>query len=366
MQAMHYRGMKNLAFCFFIFAASCTHNPHRSAATASPLLDDYEIARIQELYRVWNIAGHKAWPGFSNSNFNLRFILISKTEQWAINVDPLPLYYSKVEVPSPLQGFVNSLAVTEPYRNEFGEKESSFPVEMHRSLPPEFTNFQFNHSIYYVTSIDGFQTEGQTISADEWIHISIHELFHNYQDQFVNYSPKFSKEITFPYGETLKKDQKHNSYLISELKFLAQAACSADRKQILQSLKRSLRIRKQRWNYVETKFGFSIKTWERYQTWAEGSARYVEHEVMSMWPMYANNSVLKSDPTFKNYEGYKAESLNSWCREIAAYSHSYWYDLGFAYALILNKLDPTWKAKQPDQSLFFDGYFRSFDLDVLR
>lgn len=354
--------MKNLAFCFFIFAVSCTHKPHRPAATARPLLEDQEIARIQELYRVWKLAGHKAWPGFNSANFSLRFILISKNSQWAINVNPLPAYYSKVEVPGPLQGFVNSLAVTEPYRNEFGEKESSLPVEMHRSLPPEYTRFHFKHSIYFVTSIEGFQTEGQTISADDWIHISLHELFHNYQDQFVNYSPEFTKEITFPYGDKLKKDQKHNSYLVSELKFLAQAACGANRKQILQNLNQALRIRNQRWKYAEKKFGVSFRTWERYQTWAEGTARYVEHEVMSMWPMYANSSELKSDPSFKNYEAYKAESLNNWCHEIAAYSHSYWYDLGFAYALILNKLDPNWKTKRPDQSLFFDGYFRTLEL----
>lgn len=355
--------MKNLALFFLIFVTSCTHVPSRTTATAPPIMGDQDIARIRELYRVWKFTGEKAWPGFNNEKFDLSFILISKNLQWAVNVNPLPNYYTLVEIPDGLKGYLKSLAVTESYRNEFGEK-LILPVEMHRSLPAEYTKFHFKHSVYFVTTIEGFKTEGQTVTADDWVHISLHELFHNYQDQFVNYSPELSKVITISMAEELIKDRKHNDYLVSELQFLAKAACGKNKTEILNNVGRAFQIRSYRWDYVDRNFGFSLATWERYQTWAEGSAHYVEHKIMLMWPLYANNSELKSDPYFKNYEAYKSESQEKWCYEIAGYSHRYWYDLGFAYALILDKLDLPWKTRSPRQPLFFDGYFRSLGINI--
>ena len=337
----------------------CSHIQARSAASASPSLSTIETSRIRELYRVWAIAGDQGWPGFNQSNFNLSFILIDQNSQWAVNVEPLPAEYVAVEIPQTLLPMIKGLAETQPYRNERGEKELNTPKEIHRSFPPEYTNFHFKHSIYFVTSIEGFQTEGQTITADDWIHISLHELFHNYQDRFVQYSPEFTKAISFPYWQQLREDHQFNGYVSSELKLLAQAACGNQKEQIRQDLKAALRIRNERWDYIEKRFGSSPKAWERYQVWAEGTAHYVEHKIMSHWPVYSTSSELSSDPYFKNYEAYKSESLTTWCKDIASYSHTYWYDVGFAYALILDKLEPTWKVKLPSSSLFFDAYFKS-------
>lgn len=352
--------MKMVILGVFLFnLASCTT---ASVTNLEPeQLSSLEINRINELFRIQAIVGKEVWPGFEIEKF--RFILVGQKNQWAINVEPLPSYYKALVVPESLNKQVTSLAVTEKYRNEFGEKLNEAPEILYNAYSKEMTGMHFNHSIYLVKTLDEYHRIGDKQAAEEWIHISLHELFHSFQDKYVNYTSDFLKAIVIPLKKSIVKDTEHTELLKPEVELLAKAACSTSIKETKKYLKHSLQLRKKRWLYIEKKYQVKPERWERYDSWAEGTAHYVEHQIMSRVSAYKNDTLLVGDPFFNKFNNYTEENKSTWCSRVASNKkRSYWYSLGFSYALILDKLIPDWKTKDFDKNLFFDNLFKKLNL----
>ncbi|WP_413576611.1 hypothetical protein ACLVWU_01080 [Bdellovibrio sp. HCB290] len=350
--------MKLLALILALLTVvSCT-TPSKPVSQLSSL----DIVRINELFRIQKKVAKDVWPGFENAEF--RFVVIERTNQFAINVNPLPDYYTPTSLPKSVVQEITSVAKTEVFRDAFGNKQPDAPAVLYNAYSKEMTGMHFKHSIYFVKSLDEYHRSGDKQTTEEWIHISFHELFHTYQDQFVNYDSALMKEITTPIKREIAKDDEHRKLVKKEVELLGQAACSASMTKTKANLKKALQLRSKRWAFLEKKYAFKPLQWERYDAWAEGTADYVELHLMSKFAFYQDDTLLKSDPFFDGFKEYKKEIQQAWCELISSNKkQSYWYSLGFAYALILDKLMPDWKTKKLDSKLFFDAYFK--ELKVL-
>lgn len=324
-------------------------------------ISSLDVNRINEIYRIQSIVAKEVWPGFEKAEF--RFVVVGQKYQWAINIDPLPAYYRTISVPEGFNKAITSLAVTEIYRNEYGEKKSEAPEVLYNGYSKENTNLHYKHSVYFVKSLDEFHRIGDRQDAEEWVHISLHELFHTFQDQYVNYTPEFLDSVIIPLKKIITTDEQHTKLLKPEVELLAKAVCAGAIKDTKKFLKLALQLRKKRWAYIHAKYKVSHEHWERFESWAEGTAHYTEHQIMSKYPQFKEGTLLNKDPYFSKFNEYTVESQNKWCERIASnQKRKYWYVLGFSYALILDKLMPEWKSSGFDNNLFFDAYFKKMRL----
>lgn len=166
-----------------------------------------------------------------------------------------------------------------------------------------------------------------------------------------------------PPKREISNDEKHKRLLKPEVELLGRAACSSSIAEAKKNLKKALKLRKKRWAYLEKIYHFKPQQWERFDSWAEGTAHYVEHEIMSKITFYKEGTFLKGDPFYDQFQEYQTEIQQAWCDGITSNTkRSYWYTLGFAYALILDKLQPSWKSLPVNSQLFFDAYFKKLNL----
>lgn len=345
---------KSVLVVFIIFLSACSSLQKNPNVEKIP---DEDIVRVNEIYRIQSIVAKEVWPGFEKAKF--RFVMIGQKYQWAINIDPLPEYYNKIVVPKSFNSEVASIGVTEIYRNEIGKKFEEAPEVIYNASSKENTDLHYKHSVYFVKSLEEFHKIGDKQDAETWVHISLHELFHTFQDQYINYTPEFLNSTSVPIKKTLPDDVEHNKFLLSEVKLLAKAACSNSTKETKSFLNKALQLRKKRWNYVHKKYKISIEHWERFESWAEGTAHYVEHQIMARYPQFKQGTLLINDLYYSKFNEYTVESQDKWCERIALHQkRKYWYTLGFAYALILDKLLPDWKHGEFDNELFFDAFFK--------
>lgn len=342
-----------------VWFGSCSTAP--VVNSESEQLQTLDINRINEIFRIQSIAAKDVWPGFEKAKF--RFVLVGQKYQWAFNVEPLPSYYKVMPIPNSLSKEITSLAVSEKYRDEFGEKQSEAPEILYSAYSKEMTGLHFKHSIYFVKTLDEYHRIGDKQDAEEWIHISLHELFHTFQDQYVNYTPELLRAITIPLKKSITKDVEHTELLKPEVELLAKAVCSNSSIETKKYLKSALKLRKKRWSFIEKKYHVKPAQWERFDSWAEGTAHYVEHQIMSKMSLYKNDTLLARDPFFSKFNEYTEENKTTWCSRIASNKkRSYWYSIGFSYALILDKLMPNWKTKGFDNDLFFDAFFKKLNV----
>ena len=339
--------------------ASCSTTPVKESE--SEHLRSLDVNRINEIFRIQSIAAKDVWPGFEKAKF--RFILVGQKYQWAVNVNPMPSYYRALPIPEALNKEIVSLGVTEKYRDEFGAKQTEAPEVLYNSYSKEMTGLHFKHSIYLVKTLEEYHRIGDKQAAEEWIHISLHELFHTFQDQYVNYTPELLKAITIPLKKNITKDIEHTELLKPEVELLAKAACSSSSIEAKRYLKSALKLRQKRWAFIEKKYNVKPERWERFDSWAEGTAHYVEHQIMSKMSFYKNDTLLVRDQLFSKFNEYTQENNVNWCSRIASNKkRSYWYSLGFSYSLILDKLMPDWKTKGFDNELYFDAFFKKLNL----
>lgn len=156
-----------------------------------------DINRINEIFRIHSIVAKSVWPGFENAKFS--FILVGQSHQWAFNVDPMPSYYKITAVPAALNKDITSLGVSTTFYNELGEKKSEAPEILYNSYSKEQTGLHFKQSIYFVKTLDEYHRIKDKQDAEEWVHISFHELFHTFQDRYVDYTNEFEKAIQVPF-----------------------------------------------------------------------------------------------------------------------------------------------------------------------
>jgi len=336
--------------------ASCS-SLEKSESTKMP---DVQVNRLAELNRQIQSVGDLIWPGFGD--FPRKIVLVDFRDQWALNIKRLSEFYRPVAVPGSLTPFVNMASWTRSFRDEHGVQHEKPRKFLANSYFPESTNNHFQETIFFLNTLEVFHSNGDNWSADDWVNISVHELFHNFQDSKFSYTQEI---LNAAFDRTFQKqneDLEVRALLVRELNLLADAVCNENLKAKVALLKKVLGLRKVRWRIALKKFGADPAPGERFAVAIEGTARYAEEFAMAYVAQYQNDTLLKNDPFFENFSAYhKRSDKNFWCEQIRAFSkrkgEKFWYPMGFAYSLILDDLAPGWKESLYSSNKFFDSFF---------
>ena len=338
---------------FVLFLSSCATKlaDNSSSLTGLP---DLEAQRLAELFRIKAAFGDKVWSGFGSHL--ARLVLVGSEHQWLINGEQVPVYYIPIELPTALAAQMKSLYVTPAFRDELGHLHAEAPKILFNAYSKEQTRGHFRHSIFFIKTIGEYHRAGDWMTSDEWIHVALHELFHTFQDDLMDYTEKELLALATPLKKNLVDDADHRALVLKELRLLGEAVCIKSSKKSVQSLDDALTLRRERWRWIQEKYKQSPEFWERYEVWAEGTARYVEKKLMTLYEHYSKDTLLQGDPEFRGYKSYADSNSTTWCKEIMAGERkTYWHLLGFGYALALDRHDPNWKKKPVKSPLFLDS-----------
>lgn len=346
--------MKTLAIFLSAFLfQGCAHQQLDDTANISEL----DAKRLLEVHRQLTLIGDRVWPGFAGAQ--KRLVLVGNEWQWAINTDPHPNYYRPIDTLVELKSFVRSTALASVYYDEIGNKHKTAPQSLYNAYSSEQTGGHFKHPIFFIKTVESLNTSGDATNSEDWVHMSVHELFHNFQDKFIHYTPEFIRDTAVTFKQEIQNDLKHTQMVRAELDELSRAACAKSVLMARQLLKNALRLRKIRWAYITNQYGKDPSAWEQYEVAVEGTARYVEHKVMAQAAEFKKDTYLKGDPYFKGFEKMEEnERPKKWCQVIKSPPHKrYWYFLGWAYSLTLDRIRPEWKAEVFSTKKFFDHIF---------
>ena len=198
--------MKYVWLILFSAITACSTQPKFAADDLANVLSADDSERILQIYRTQRAIGDDVWPGFANAP--VRMVLVDKNMQWAFNIQPQPEFYTSIPVPALLKQYVQSAAFTEPYRNEVGVKLPSPPSLLYNVYSAAQTENHFQQSVYFVKTLSEFHAVGDKMTSDEWVYISLREIFHTFQDQYVNYTPDFIQDITYLHKYELRGDKE--------------------------------------------------------------------------------------------------------------------------------------------------------------
>ena len=317
-----------------------------SALPSNAQFDEKDTIRLREVERLAEQVATSTWPDFADQH--LRGVLIDSRNQYAVNIDPMPSYYRSISTEGT---WFDSFGITDSYRDENGQRQT-LPQFVFQSVPAYFTNGHYKQTILMMLTLSQFHQNGDQMSANEWAVIGVHELFHNYQDTLVPLTDD-NASITDGYvAERALASSTHKSKVQTELNLLADAVCSSDDSAARSLLQQAKQARESRWQWVQSQFGDDIKSWERYQIWAEGTATYVERKTQALYESTMSDSLLLDDP----HHSTDLRIPQDPCAEIRNIGEYYWYAMGYAQSLLLDRLAPGWKAKAVDTSLFLDAH----------
>lgn len=287
----------------------------------------------------------EVWPGFEK--FRTSVVFVSADGQFLFNAagDP-PSEYKKIES----QKVSWSKTDYRAYDWHGPNGNIVAPEEFERDyLANAFSSLQtdrhFPFSILFIDSLERFHMKEMKWTIDEWVSIFWHEVFHNFQDGL--YAEKLISNTITDLNQLrkLEESEKFLDQIRVEQKLLMSALSNnyraTKRKIICEDF---LGKRQQRYKKMPKK---AVAT-EKFYEISEGTARYVE-EMMSL----AAGKLLASQTEqeryklhrFSYFNKYATKNVESFYARLDSISPTkkYYYNTGFALALLLDQIEPEWK-----------------------
>ena len=211
-------------------------------------------------------------------------------------------------------------------------------------------------------------------STEMWATMVVHEMFHHYQYNNVNYN-KYAESVIgiLPFDSrnlvALCRDDKQFLVMIRNENDILMEAISKDDKVTRDSLILSyLNERKKRMEQYSRDNPY-LEQVENYYVIQEGSARYIEYHSMFILQSYFNNSdapIILKDPKFNAYSEFETIDLDSDAFNYLVYAGptDYHYTLGFNMMRLLDKLKIDYKSNlldHPEKGLhdYLEDYLKT-------
>ena len=299
-----------------------------SVAQTKPSMRYEDKIRIKEARTIEKKFGEQLWKGYTKSP--IAIILIDNDYEYLI------------DHPNPSKDFL------------FLEKDSLLGVNIH------YRKQQFNKA-YLATfpAVNGIPCivvgipENSNRTSTEWIITILHERFHQYQQNTKNYykesmdlglsngdqSGMWQLNYPFPY-EDKATISAYKSYTIALKKAI----------EMLQN--KNFDIYFNQFRKAREKFKNSLKENDykffSFQLYQEGIARYTEYGFLDLMKDYSPSKEvqkIKDFTSFKEYKQsfYKKRINNVIAMQLQTSKRVCFYDLGFAEALLINKVNPNWR-----------------------
>lgn len=305
-----------------------------------------DINLLEASVTLQELEGEKVWPGFSRFKTQVAYTL--NHTQILLNVKNAPDYY--LPYTKKLPRWAKGGFYTAPPRKANGDFYSQIELDsayIAAAFSSNQTGKHYPYSIFFIDSIARLERK-MGWKVDDWMAIFWHEIFHNFQDEkydptLVNDSVTDSRPIN-----DLMKDEKYFIMVMEELKLIREALKSPKKDKFSQC-KKLIKSREDRFEYSRKIHGENSNTIEKFYELSEGTARYVE-EMLSL-SISKRNDLEKHIPlliksgrsnSFKKYRTMKKSDYYSKILNLSL-GQPFYYQTGFATALLLDQLSNNWK-----------------------
>lgn len=351
-------------------------NLGRPTASETPdVLSPAEQARLAEFFHAHETVGDAVWPGWGAADIPV--IAYNEANAFLVGLPDPADGWIKVPQDEPRGGPwlpAGDLVDGRPlFRQPLAEGETpqAFTVrvgarwvaslttmewlqiglanQMRGDLPP-VVNLVFPY---------GLMTSQLVSSSDHYISLVAHEAFHAYQgstapERLAAAERAAARENAYPWD-----DAALEAAWQAELDLLA-AAVAAPPEEATAYARDFLRLRAER-REAEGLAPMLVE-YERQREWLEGLARYVE---LGLWREaaagYQPSSAISDDRDFDGYDGYEKRlqrEIGQFGRMADDAGDGRFYYSGYAQAVLLDRIDPGWKARAFAPDMFLEDLLR--------
>lgn len=352
------------AITCLLFSCSSLNLPPKKKT--EPNLKNSLLAKDQAVLNLavilQKLAAENVWPGFSN--FTTSVVYFTKEAQFLFNPQgQVPSEYVPTSsiAPSWSPRVYSTTKWIAPDGTQFTQQEID-TAYLANAFSSQQTDGHFSYSVFFLDSIERFHFKDMKWDVDDWLAIFWHEVFHNYQDSLYKPELVVSKITDFTNVKSYIKSEKFLKTIKVELKTVSQALKSPNLNRKRDMIcKKFIPIRTARYKSMPPE---SVETEQFYEI-SEGTARYVE-ELMSLsigkLLKTKENQSKFSLPNFHSFEKYEKRDRSYYYESIHDVSPQkrYFYNTGFALALLLDQVKPNWKSNAFQERGFLFSQVKSW------
>ena len=356
-------------------AVSAAANSRLPRASVDPAhLSEAERARLAEYFHLRGELGERVWPGFGDADIPV--VLYNEATVFLVGLaDPAPGWQ-----PMP-DGEMTGGPWTPLTEVVAGQPAYSQPLPAGGATPQSFTVLVGDRWAASLTTMEwmrvglaeeiradlppavaavfpyGLFLDQLVSGSDQFISLLAHEAFHAFQGQVAPQrlaaaEAALRQEAGYPWDSTAEAWRE-------ELATLAAAVAAPDDAEAARLAGEFLEVRARR--RAEMGLTAAQIDFEQQREWLEGLARYAE---LAIWreaaadPAYQPVAALAADPDFDSYTGYEARwqrELEQMARMAAQPDEGRFYYSGMAIGVLLDRLQPGWKARVLEPGVTLEG-----------
>ena len=312
-----------------------------------------QAARIAKLFDSWQLVA-RDWPELSGDEPCI--LLLAVTRQWTLNCASAPARFSRTG--QTFRGYpiytlaADSFSPAAGTALSTGQLLARMPAAAHvdtraaraSDLPPGHAWLVLGTLEALIENHPAFSPAG----TDEWLSVALHELFHTYQLRAPEFAPQLAtlerrRERAQRLVELFQRDRSYRTRVEREYQLLVQAASGSAQTpaQARRTLSGWLALFRARLaSLARQPDAEELQRSEILFTYIEGSARYVEAKFLVDSDQHPPGPI-EGDAAYHGFthfsgQGYARMNNNQLDDE-------YYYALGFHLALLLDRIDGSWK-----------------------
>lgn len=312
------------------------------------------ISRISYIMHLKAALGQQYWPGFNTVAGDVPLVYFTDSASYVAN--PAPRFMAMIR---PVQIY------SSPGLNIYKTPARLNKTPFHMSTGMELldtTVFNFRSPYMFCSSPETTKKVISDLgSTEEWATMVLHEYFHGFQFRHEPMLDYYLRNILPVTADSLDRIYRGNNWfkrLTDEENGLLLLAVSSTDSLTMQTYIHLFQDkRKEKRALFQQKLHYDIRKHEGFYEKLEGSARYVEYQLMNSFRDLPPEKALQKNDTFytsnKQFSNFQLEK-NIWLYETNK-SANYVYATGFNMARLLDKLHRPYKEQLfTNPGLFLD------------
>jgi hypothetical protein len=313
------------------------------------------ISRISYIMHLKATLGQEYWPGFNTVAGDVPLVYFTDSASYITN--PTPRFMAMFR---PVQ--IYHSAEINIYKTP--ERINHHPFHMSTGMDLlDTTAFNFRAPFMFCSSPETTKKVVTDLgSTEEWATMVLHEYFHGFQFRHEPMLDYYLRNVYPVTADSLHRVYKGHSWFKrltdEENGLLLLAISSTDSTTMATYLQLFKDKRKEKRDSCREKLRIDIRKYEGYYEKLEGSARYVEYQLMNSFHTLPPDKALQKSDTFytanKQFSDFQLEK-NTWLFE-TTHSANYTYATGFNMTRLLDKLKRPYKEQLfTNAPLFLDS-----------
>ncbi len=226
-------------------------------------------------------------------------------------------------------------------------------VMVYHPTQAHITGFAKAKPWLFISSLEALQAYhpafGPDSTTEEWLSIFVHEFFHARQLSQSMIQADWERILTGSLRpqalDSLYSESDFRAEVDREYTFLARAVQqNLSSEGAIQALHHWLFMRKQRLERFAACYTGDLAYDESVYLYIEGVARYVESQFLVSPDFSQYDNLLANDPHFSGFQAFRGQGYQGMINRSIPQG-KYYYALGLHAALLLDRVDPTWKYR---------------------